>query len=217
MHRLKVRLNSKVPLYGGSWGQNTSQNSKQVPAESKNTFQRPKHFPESKNTSQNPKTLSRIQKCFRFWELFWILVRVLSLWATVPLPLHYTLFGFIPATFHACGLKTPISRIKDNSADNFSLWLANYSCILGYHPTLYTVEPPLSGNNQSLEIIFEKNGNLNLYWAATSNKACIQTLFYFSSRSFQKRRQTRSARKKNKDRPSIFFFPHPYPPCARGQ
>ena len=124
LHRLTVRLNSKVPLYGGSWGQNTSQNPKHVPAESKNTFQRPKHFPESKNTSQNPKTLSRIQKCFKFWELFWILVSVLSLWATVPLPLHYTLFACIPAISHAlgeshgCGLKTSISRIKDNSADS---------------------------------------------------------------------------------------------------
>ena len=68
------------------------------------------------------KTLPRIQKCF---ELFWILGSVLSLWATVPLPLHYTLFACIPATSHAlgeshaCGLKTSISRIKDNSAGNF--------------------------------------------------------------------------------------------------
>ena len=91
------------------------------------------------------------------------------------------------------------------------VWLANYSCIHGYHPILYIVEPPLSANNQSPEIILEKNGNLNLYWVATSNKACIQTLFYFSFRSFQKRRQARSARKKNKERPSIFFFPHSYP------
>ena len=59
--------------------------------------------------------------------------------------------------------------------------------------------------------MLEKNGNLNLYWAATSNKPCIQTLFYLSFRSFRKHRQARSARKKNRERPSVFFFPHPYP------
>ena len=57
----------------------------------------------------------------------------------------------------------------------------NLLCIHGYHPTLYTAEPPLSGHllsshpplaasNQCSEIIVEKNGKLNLYWAATSIK-----------------------------------------------
>ena len=45
----------------------------------------------------------------------------------------------------------------------------------------HTVEPPLNGHllrasNQSPEIIVEKNGNVNLYWAATSIKRPQSTI-----------------------------------------
>ena len=35
---------------------------------------------QSKNTSQNLKTRPRIQKCFGFWEVFWILGTVFGFW-----------------------------------------------------------------------------------------------------------------------------------------
>ena len=58
---------------------NSSLNPKHVP-ESKNTSLNPKHIPEFKNTSQNPKKSPRIQKCFGFWEVFWILGCVFGFW-----------------------------------------------------------------------------------------------------------------------------------------
>ena len=70
------------PFYGGSWGQNTSQNPKHFP-ESKNTSQNPKilpkiqtlpriqkHFPEFKNTSKNPTHVPEFKNTFGFWEVF---------------------------------------------------------------------------------------------------------------------------------------------------
>ena len=86
--------------------QNTAQNPKKLPRiqkhfpepktlsriqkhfpESKNTFRNPKHFPESKNTYQSPDFGTCFGFCdlfrilvnvFGFWELFWILGRVLD-------------------------------------------------------------------------------------------------------------------------------------------
>ena len=58
---------------------NSSLNPKHVP-ESKNTSLNPKHIPEFKNISQNPKKSPRIQKCFGFWEVFWILGCVFGFW-----------------------------------------------------------------------------------------------------------------------------------------
>ena len=101
-------------IYGGSQGQNTSQNPKTLHRiqkhfpESKNISQNRKHFPESKNTSQNRKHFPEsrmfwiLGRVFGFWEVFldsgpcfWILRSVLSRRATVIMSSFYKDFGSV--------------------------------------------------------------------------------------------------------------------------
>ena len=103
---------------------------------------------QSKNTSQNLKTRPRIQKCFGFWEVFWILGTVFGFW---------DVFWILGSVFEfwevfwilGCFFRRTLERVLDSGK---YFWIQESVWILGCVLDLGTcfVPRPAKGNLSNL-------------------------------------------------------------------